>query len=86
MVSDIPNRFVKEAETLGVSEAHALPVLPTLLTGLAERHLRSIPSDTRSGGVTCWPKVANHFLRTYATPVGICHAINDLQNIHRKPQ
>lgn len=86
MVFDFLTRFVEEADTLGVSEAHAFLILPKLLIGRAERHLRSIRNGARSGGVKCWPEVVNHFLRTYATPAAIRNAVNDLRNIRQKPR
>lgn len=41
-VLDFSTTFVEEADALGVSEAHAILILPILRKGRAERHLRSI--------------------------------------------
>lgn len=86
MVFDFLTRLVEEVNALGVSEAHAFLMFPKLLTGRAERHLRSIRYCKRSGGVTCWSEVVNLILRTYATAMGTHNAINDLRNIFRKLQ
>ena len=86
MVFDFLTRFVEEADTLGVSEAHAFLILPKVLKGRAESHLRSIRNGARSGGVTCWPEAVNHLLRTFATPAAIRNAVNDLRNIRQQPR
>lgn len=58
------SRLVEEAVTSGVSEAHVFLLFSKLLTGKAERHLRSIPIDALSDSVAYLSKVFNRILRT----------------------
>ena len=86
MVFDFLMKFVEEADTLNVSEAHAFIILPKVLKGRAERWLRSVRNGSRSGGVTCWPEAVNSLLRTYATSSAIRNAVNNLRNIRQQPR
>ena len=84
MIFDFLMKFVEEADTLRVSEAHAFLILPKVITGRADRQLRSVRNGSRSGGVTCWPEAVNYLLRTYATAAAIRNACNDFRNIRQQ--
>jgi len=84
MVFDFLMKFVEEADTLHVSEAHAFLILPKVLSGRADRQLRSVRNGSRSGGVTCWPEAVNYLLRTYATAAATRNACNDFRNIRQQ--
>lgn len=86
LVFDILTAFAKEASTIGVLEAHAFLLVPKLLRIKDERHRCLICNGARSDGVTFWPEVLSHFLRTYVTSATNCNAVNDLRNIHQQPQ
>ena len=77
-------KLVEEADTLRVSEAHAFLILPKVLTGRADRQIRSVRNGPRSGCVTCWPEAVNYLLRTYATAAAIRNACNDFRNIRQQ--
>lgn len=66
--------FVKEADTLGVFDAHAFVIMLKLLRSQGKRHLRLVRNGSRSGGVAYSPKIGNHFFelmrpqRPFETP------------------
>lgn len=85
MVFDSFKMFVKEADALCVSKAHAFPVIAKLLKSRTERYLRSIRNCARYGYVICYLEVVNLFLRTYVTTAAIRNDINDVRNIVQQP-
>lgn len=86
LVFDFRTRFLKEPETLQVSEAHTFVILSELLTARSKRRLRSICNGTHDGCVACRQEAVSFLLCTYATSVSIHNAVNGLRNICQKPR
>lgn len=65
--------MVGECDTLSMSEAQALLLLPTFLTGTASGQSSAARNTYRSSTrcITCWPEARQYFPRKYATPEAI---------------
>lgn len=80
-VFDFLTRVVKEAYTLGMSEGQLIVCLPHLLTTNVAQHFRSASSNSRSGGLVCWPDAVKYLFRTYSTEQSVRKAVEHLYNI-----
>lgn len=78
--------FVRECNTLSISEGQAYVALPYLLKGSAKEQFlaaRTIDEED-DGGVTCWPEAVQYLLRTYATSNAIRDAILALRDTRQR--
>lgn len=71
---------------LNLSGAQAFIAMPTFLAYFAETQLRTNHSGaSRHDVFTCWPEAIQYFLRRYATASALHEVLDDLRNVHQKP-
>ena len=79
--------FVRDADTLKMSEAQTCIAVPYFLRGNAEQQFNTVRGSTiaRDGGVAYWLEVLQYLLRSYATSPAISGAIRDLRDTRQHP-
>ena len=83
MVLQFLSLFAEEADTVGIAEETAYPLLGSYMVEPADLAFRSAKGRGKAG-VSCYPEAVNWLLNTYCTPAVLRSAAASMKNLAQK--